>query len=101
VASGTSDHWLTNWLWRHLLYRVVAGIIIDYLVGCLLAFLLFPLLQKTSFPKAKYAFVSLSITLISYGVTELMYGYGFLAVFVTALTMDSFEGEGMYHHRNA
>lgn len=97
VASGTSGHWLTDWLWRDLLYRIVAGIIIGYLVGRLLAFLLFQLPQKTSFPKAKYAFVSLSTTLVSYGITELAYGYGFLAVFVTALTMSSFEVEDMYH----
>ncbi len=97
VGSGTSDPWLTDWLWRDLLYRIVAGIIIGYLVGRLLVFLLFQLPQKTSFPKAEGAFVSLSTTLVSYGVTELAYGYGFLAVFVTAITMSSFEVENMYH----
>jgi sodium/hydrogen antiporter len=80
-----------------LLYRIVAGIVIGFLVGRFLAFLLFRLPQKTSFPKAKDGFVALSTTLVSYGVTELAHGYGFLAVFVTALTMSSFQEEDMYH----
>lgn len=99
VASdpSASGNWLIEWLWRDLLYRIVAGIIIGFLIGRLLAFLLFQLPQKTNFPKAKYAFVALSTTLVSYGVTELAHGYGFLAVFITALTMSSFEVEDMYH----
>jgi sodium/hydrogen antiporter len=36
-------------------------------------------------------FVSLSLTFMTYGVTELLHGYGFLAVFFVGLTMRYYE----------
>lgn len=97
VAAGTSGEWLYDWVLRDLLYRIIAGVAIGYLVGRGLAYLIFTLPRKTNFPKAEDGFLALSATLVSYGVTELAHGYGFLAVFVTAITMSSYEVEDKYH----
>ncbi|MEJ8757670.1 cation:proton antiporter [Pontibacter sp. H259] len=97
IAAGTTGGWLSDWLWRDLVYRIVAGIGIGFLVGRGLAFLIFSLPRLSKFPKANDAFLALSATLVSYGLTELAHGYGFLAVFVTALTMSAFEKEDKYH----
>jgi NhaP-type Na+/H+ or K+/H+ antiporter len=42
-------------------------------------------------------FVAISTTLMVYGVTELLHGYGFIAVFVTAITLRNYEMEHEYH----
>jgi len=42
-------------------------------------------------------FVSLGITCLSYGLTDLAHGYGFLAVFVTALALRHQERSHAYH----
>ena len=40
---------------------------------------------------------ALGITLVSYGVTELVHGYGFLAVFVAAVTLRHTERSHDFH----
>ncbi len=97
VAAQNNSDWLGEWVVRDLLYRVAAGVGIGYLLGRLLAYLIFFLPRKSSFPRATDGFLALSATLVSYGVTELLHGYGFIAVFVTALTMSSYEEEDYYH----
>ncbi|GAB3194425.1 NhaP-type Na+/H+ or K+/H+ antiporter [Pontibacter aydingkolensis] len=97
IAAGTQGNWLGDWLWRDLLYRIVAGFAVGWLVGRGLAYLIFQLPQKTKFPKANDAFLALSATLVSYGLTEMAHGYGFIAVFVTAMTMSAYEPDDKYH----
>jgi len=41
--------------------------------------------------------VALGITCLCYGLTELVHGYGFLAVFVAAITLRSVERQHSYH----
>jgi hypothetical protein len=48
-------------------------------------------------PETGDTLVALGITLFSYGLAELAHGYGFLAVFVTALTMR--QQERSHHYR--
>lgn len=97
VAAGTSGDWLSDWVIRDLLYRIIAGVAIGFLIGRGLAYLIFTLPRKTNFPRANDGFLALSATLVSYGLTEMAHGYGFLAVFFTAITMSSHEAEDKYH----
>ncbi|MFD2999699.1 cation:proton antiporter [Pontibacter toksunensis] len=97
ISAGTGDEWFTDWVLRDLLYRIIVGAGAGYLIGRGLAYLLFTLPKKTKFPKAKHGFLSLSATLATYGVTELLHGYGFIAVFVAGLTVSSIEAEDEYN----
>ena len=97
LSTGTEGGWFTDWLLRDLLYRIVVGVGAGYLMGRGLAYMVFVLPKKFDFPKARYGFLSLSATLATYGITELLHGYGFIAVFVAALTLSSFEEENEYH----
>ncbi|MEJ8801338.1 cation:proton antiporter [Pontibacter sp. H249] len=97
AASAEGTSWLGEWLWRDVLYRVVAGFGMGYLLGRILAYLIFQLPRKSKFPKAEDAFLALSATLVSYGLTELVHGYGFIAVFVTAMTLSAYEPDDKYH----
>jgi sodium/hydrogen antiporter len=97
VSLGSNPDWFAEWVMRDLIYRIVVGVAMGYGIGWALAFLIFRLPKISKFPKANEGFLALSATLVSYGFTEFVHGYGFIAVFVTALTMSSYEPEDEYH----
>lgn len=98
ISAGAGEgSWFADWLLRDLLYRVVVGTGAGYLIGRGLAYLLYILPKKTRFPKAEHGFLALSATLVTYGITELLHGYGFIAVFVAGLTMSGVEEENEYN----
>ncbi|WP_426060322.1 cation:proton antiporter [Hymenobacter sp. B1770] len=90
---------MLNWLWMDVLYRLAAGVLLGWLSGLLLAYLIFNLPKRFSVKASAYGFVALAVTLTSYGVTELLHGYGFLAVFVAAVTLRGRERKHEYHRQ--
>ncbi|MGA0559722.1 cation:proton antiporter [Larkinella sp. VNQ87] len=86
-----------NWLAMDVLYRVGVGVLAGWLSGKLLAALIFRLPEKISLKASANGFVVLAVTLTTYGATELVKGYGFLAVFVAAITLRSYERTHEYH----
>ena len=88
---------LLHWLWLDVGYRIGAGVLLGWLSGKLLAYLIFSLPKRVSIKAEGYGFVALAVTLTSYGVTELLHGYGFLAVFIAAVTLRSRERRHEYH----
>jgi NhaP-type Na+/H+ or K+/H+ antiporter len=90
---------LLHWLWFDVLYEIGTGILFGWLWGRLLASLIVRFPKKINIRPEVYGFVVLAITLITYGVTELLHGYGFLAVFVAAITVRSVERHHEYHLR--
>ena len=97
ASVGADSEWFADWLLRDLLYKVVAGVGVGFVIGRVLAWMIFTLPKKTKFPMAQHGFLALSATLLTYGVTELLHGYGFIAVFVAALTISSVEEEHEYN----
>jgi sodium/hydrogen antiporter len=85
------------WLWWDVVYRIGAGMASGFLLGKLLAYLVFYLPDNNVTGLTRDGFVAISATLLVYGVTEMLQGYGFIAVFVTALTMRNYEMEHAYH----
>jgi NhaP-type Na+/H+ or K+/H+ antiporter len=92
-----SGDWLVHWLSYDLLYRILVGIATGFLIGRALSYLLFKLPKKAGFPKTRDGFVAISATLLVYGLTEMMHGYGFIAVFITGLTIKNYEKSNSYH----
>lgn len=97
ISAGTGEPWLAEWLGRDVIYRIVVGVLIGYGMGRLLAYLFFELPERLQLPGVRVGFVALSATLLVYGLTEIVYGYGFVSVFVTAITLRSFESTHEYH----
>lgn len=89
----------TEWIWRDLLYRIGVGVVIGYLLGRVLAYLLFDLSKKKNMLSTQDGFVATSATLLIYGLTEILQGYGFFAVFVAAITLRNSELNHHYHHK--
>ena len=87
------------WFVRDVLYKLVAGTVCGILLGRLLAYLVFDLPERKNFVVIKDGFVAVATTLMVYGITEMVYGYGFIAVFVTAITLRNHELNHKYHKK--
>lgn len=98
LSTGT-DGYLLTWAWKHLAYQIIAGIASGYLLGKLLAYLLFNISKKYEAMATRDGFVSIAATLIVFGITEMIHGYGFIAVFIAALTLRNHEMGHKYHNR--
>ncbi len=89
---------LWSWLGYHLIYKILVGIAIGYASGRLVGYLVFSLSKKYNFLKTTDGFIALSLTLMIYGATEIIHGYGFISVFVCAITFRHFEKKHEFHH---
>lgn len=98
-AGTTGAHDLSSWFWNDLIYKLAAGVASGFLIGRLIGFLVFRLPDKSKDLVIKDGFVAISATLLVYGITEMIHGYGFIAVFVTAITLRNYELHHKYHKR--
>ncbi len=81
AASGLAVEGLNEWFMVDVLWKLSAGLVMGILSGYIIATVVHRYSQETV---AREGFVSLGLTLLTYGITELISGYGFLAVFVAA-----------------
>jgi NhaP-type Na+/H+ or K+/H+ antiporter len=86
LAASTGEPWFTRWFTYNVLWEIGAGVGAGYVIGRVFGWLTFHVPAKTKLAKTGDGLIALSATLVSYGLTELIHCYGFLAVFVTALT---------------
>lgn len=93
----TGDYTLGHWISYYLVFKILVGAVIGYLMGRLVGYLIFELPQKTKILATRDGLVALSVTLLVYGLTELAGGYGFIAVFITAITLRNKEMNHKYH----
>src|SRR3546814_11900969 len=70
-----------------------------YAIGRGLGYLTFHLPMRASLSRTGDGFVALAVTLIAYGVVEMLGGFGFLAVFVSALALRNASRDDDYHDR--
>mgnify|MGYP003133820020 CR=1 FL=1 len=97
ATQGGQDFSLMDWFTFDVLYRILAGIGIGIVAGKVITYVFFVLPEKFDAHHIRRGLVALSATLFVYGVTELAHGYGFIAVFVTALTIRNYEMGHEYH----
>lgn len=99
VHGANPGVWTVEWLAIDVLWKLAAGILVGWAVGGALAWLIFRLPNRARLARTGDGFVALGITFMAYGATELLHGYGFLAVFVSALAIRAAEREHAYHER--
>lgn len=88
-----------DWLGYDVVWKLAAGVAGGWLVGRVLGWLTFRLPKRSRLSSTGDGFVALGVTLIAYAATEIVHGYGFLAVFVAALTLRHSERDHDYHER--
>lgn len=103
-ATLAEGSWLIDWVLVDVLYRIGAGLVLGYVIGQLMAYFLFRLPASESVAEimgrgeeVMAGVEALATTLIAYAITEQLGGYGFIAVFVAALTLRHFEWEHDYY----
>ncbi|SEO28940.1 NhaP-type Na+/H+ or K+/H+ antiporter [Halogranum amylolyticum] len=87
--AGTD--WVSKWGGMYVGYKIAVGVVMGLFLGYLLAKLLFGFSPVTRLAEAVEGTEALGGTLLIYGVTELVQGYGFIAVFVAALVIRHYE----------
>ncbi|WPP49165.1 cation:proton antiporter [Catalinimonas niigatensis] len=98
LSAQTGESWFLEWLGRDLIYRLVAGVAVGFGMGKAFIYLFFKLPEKLGgFENVRDGFVAFSTTLMTYGITEMIHGYGFMAVFVVAVTIRNYEMRHEYH----
>ncbi|WP_416878173.1 cation:proton antiporter [Litorimonas sp.] len=84
LALATGDFSWGNWILEDVIYRITTGIIAGLAVGWCLTKILFSSIGDATNNRSNAALVLLAATFLSYGLAELVHGYGFLSVFISA-----------------
>ncbi|WP_166256462.1 cation:proton antiporter [Marinobacter salicampi] len=88
LAEGAApSDWLTQWLLVDVVYKIALGIGAGVALGWLISLVLLRLPIETEQQRMKAGVGALAATLLLYGITEVFGGYGFLAVFIGAMTI--------------
>jgi sodium/hydrogen antiporter len=94
AATGLAWEGLSDWLFIDVLWKIVAGIVGGLVVGQGVAWLVFRVDRRSMVIDGA---VALALTLVAYGATEMMHGYGFIGVFVAALMFRRMERDHEHH----
>jgi NhaP-type Na+/H+ or K+/H+ antiporter len=98
ATEGAVRHWALEWVGFYLIGKILLGVLAGIVVGRVLAYVAF----RAKSPSLRVAergesLLSLAALVSAYGVGEVIGGYGFLAVFVCAMTFRSAERSHDYH----
>jgi len=104
IGTGGVGLWTLEWFAFDVIWRIVAGVAVGFLVGRGSAWLVFRYTKEDEKAKGtkdiKYlneGLAILGLLFASYGLAELISGYGFLAVFVAAVAVRQYEKQHSYH----
>lgn len=97
IAMAVGGNWFVGWVVDDVVIKLSIGLVAGYVLGRGIARLTFRRGTSMAFARSGEALVAFGITLTVYGVTELLHGYGFLAVFVAAVTLRQHEPSHSYH----
>jgi sodium/hydrogen antiporter len=81
------DNWFKKWVAIDLVWAIVAGIVMGIVVAKAIVWLDRTLQKRRRVDNIMEDFVAIGIILLAYSLTELVNGYGFLAVFVAGLVV--------------
>ncbi|MFK5635237.1 MULTISPECIES: cation:proton antiporter [unclassified Ornithinimicrobium] len=100
MGRGAWQDWGMEWLLWTLLGKIVVGCVVGWLTGRALGWLMFRgRLRGQRVAEVGTPLFALAATFAVYGLTELVHGYGFLAVFVAALALrDAERDHGVHSH---
>ncbi len=98
-ASGGAADWIGEWIGFYLVYKIVIGAAAGAAAGWLLSKILFGLPGDNALAESGSGVIALAGVLLTYGATELIEGYGFIAAFVMGLVLRREEASHEYHGR--
>ena len=98
ATLGPVSQWGAGWVAWELVGKVVVGVLVGVAVGWGMARLAFRSPARSlRLAEVGEPLLALAALLLAYGASEVVGGYGFLAVFACALTVRSVERDHDYH----
>lgn len=95
-ASGDTPFSFAHWFGTDVLWRCGVAMAVGWAIGYAAMLFLFRGGGR-AVSRSREGLAALAATLLVYGTTELLHGYGFLAVFVAALAMRQYERNHDFH----
>ncbi|QAX28098.1 sodium:proton antiporter [Leisingera sp. NJS204] len=99
VQGLNPQAWLADWLIIDVAYRISTGVVMGACGGWALGQVLFRFPRSAVLADTASGVVAVAGVLLCYGSTELVEGYGFIAVAVMGLTLRRIENEHRFHRR--
>lgn len=87
------ENWFGQWVAVQLIWEIAAGIVMGIVVAKAIVWLDHKLQKRRQVDEVMEDFVALAAILVTYSLTEVVNGYGFIAVFVAGLTMQRGYGD--------
>lgn len=91
--------WGWEWFGFYFVYKIVIGVLAGIGAGWLLGKVIFSFPNHNPLSSSGSGVIALAGLLFTYGITELIEGYGFIAAFIMGLTLRRVEAEHEYHSR--
>lgn len=91
--------WALDWVLRDVVYRIVLGVAMGWIGGRVLGYVLFKVPRGAVLAETGSGVIALAGVLLCYGSTELIEGYGFIAVAVLGLTLRRIREEHQFHRQ--
>ncbi|WP_375421541.1 cation:proton antiporter [uncultured Sphingomonas sp.] len=86
AATAGTEPWFGEWLGYRVFWEIGIGVAAGWAIGRTFGWLTFHVPAETKLVATGDGLIAIAATFVSYGLTEIIHGYGFLAVFVTALS---------------
>jgi len=89
--------WFGSWVVDDVAIKLTVGLAMGWVLGRFLGWLIFVHLGDGWLARRSEAIATIGATFAVYGITEIAHGYGFLAVFVAAVTVRNRERDHEHH----
>lgn len=87
-------HTISHWLLMDVAWKIVAGVVVGIVIGKVIAKCVF---VRKNADVVSQGFMAIALMFTAYGVAELVHGYGFISVFLSALMFRRHEEDHEYH----
>ncbi|MCA0960564.1 cation:proton antiporter [Salipiger bermudensis] len=91
--------WGLEWVVIDVVYKIIVGGLVGWAGGWMLGYVLFHFPRKTALAETGSGVIALAGVFLCYGSSELVEGYGFIAVAVMGFTLRRVEKEHDFHRR--
>ncbi len=98
LAAKEGTALLQHWALLDVVWRLVAGVVMGWGLGKVFGVLSFRM-KESGLAKTQDGFVALGMTFTTYGLTQLIGGYGFVAVFLAAVAFRASERSHDFHEQ--
>ncbi len=99
ATAGGMDGWIGEWFGLYVVYKIALGVLMGLGAGWLLGLVLFAFPRGNPLAETGSGVIALAGVLLTYGFTELIEGYGFIAAFFMGLMLRRKEDDHKYHAR--